>query len=186
MRRATVAVVVAFVVAALAGSVAGAHSEQGLMKVRADPGDGDGTVVVRAELVYGNDLDAASSATVTVEAFGPNGAAIPATPLDAEGDGVYRTTLSLPVAGLWTVRATATGPAAVAEATFDHVLRTRASPTAIDEPAPVSDQASGRTQDGPSQESGSEPWPVVLVIAAVIVLLVGAGVGVLRMRSHRA
>jgi hypothetical protein len=92
--------------------------------------------------VYANDRDPVSSATVTVEATGPNGATVPPRPLEGQGNGVYTAVLALPVAGSWTLRATSVAPEASAEVRFEAGA------------APATTTTTGTTTTGPPRATG--------------------------------
>jgi hypothetical protein len=78
-------------------------------------------VEVHARLVYANDGDPVPSASVTVDALGPDGTTVPAVPMVSQGNGAYTAELNLPGAGRWTVRAASTSPDAAAEVGFEAV-----------------------------------------------------------------
>ncbi|MFO7591031.1 MAG: hypothetical protein R6X23_09040, partial [Acidimicrobiia bacterium] len=109
-------VLVAGVVLAIVApaGVATAHGDEGKMQLEATA-SGPLQAFVRATVIYENDSEVALGATVTVEASGPDGQSLPPTPLVEAGDGRYEATLTFPVAGAWTLRATAADPAATGE-----------------------------------------------------------------------
>ena len=105
-----------------------AHSDKGRLALQATRAGQPLGVQVRARLVFANDGDPVSTATVTVEATGPNGQTVAPRALASEGDGVYTTVLGLPVAGTWTLRANVLEPEADAEIPFEAVA---APPTTV-------------------------------------------------------
>jgi hypothetical protein len=119
VRRPILLTTAVFLLLLVGASPVMAHSDTGLLVLEATGSAGPPGVQVRARLVYANDRDPVSSATVTVEATGPNGTAVPPRPLESEGNGVYTAVLALPVAGSWTLRATSLAPEASAEVRFE-------------------------------------------------------------------
>ena len=186
--RLAVAATVAIAGVLLGSGSSGAHSDQGLIKLRAEPSDPASTVVVRAELAYANDLGAASSATVSVEAIGPDGATMPAAPLESEGGGNYRTTLTLPAAGRWTLRVTSATPAAIGEVVFDNPRRAPTAPTpaTIDVgDAPATTERALDTRVAQSEDGGGpNRWLIIAAVGVVVAVLVGAAVGLQLVRTR--
>lgn len=106
-------------VTALLASPAGAHGETGVLTVEAGHPAGQGVHYI-VRLTYENDGDAATGATVTATAVGPDGSAlapVELTPLDS--DGRYANVVNFPSPGSWTVRFAASEPEATAEVVED-------------------------------------------------------------------
>jgi hypothetical protein len=163
-------------------SVAAAHSDQGLMEVTATPGAQPLSAEVRAKLVYANDRDPVSSASVTVEAIGPAGEVL-SVPLASQGEGVYTGVVQLPAPGSWQFRATAGTPSAVAETVFEaSTSPTTTSPAAVDavdrESVPVVDRSGG-------SDGGGSGWFVPAMFGLIIVIVV-VGFAVAWSRRRRA
>lgn len=121
---------------------------------------------VRATVIYENDSEPALGAAVTVEATGPEGQTVPATPLSEVGDGRYEATLTFPSAGAWTVRAVATDPAATGEvsATIDE------SVASVTTTVPDVEIAESRRARASGEDDGSS-----LVVPIVAVAVIGLG-----------
>lgn len=188
-RLATVGALSAFGVAVLAalGAPAGAHGAEGTMGIEVTPGTGLLTARVRVLLEYANDRDVAPGATVVAEARGPGGQTVGPQPLTDQGRGVYEATLTMPVAGTWTVTVRAANPSATAQA--DVVIA--AAPTATTARPPTGDvrtssdrEARGTRAGRDGDEGGSGTAPIAL---AIVALAAGVGIGwVVVMRRRRA
>jgi hypothetical protein len=168
VRCGTTVALAVLVIVAVDASGASAHGDQGLLALEANAGRQSLTVEVRARLVYANDGDPVSTARVTVDALGPDGATVPAAAMASGGDGTYAAELRLPGAGAWTVRATATNPTANAEIRFDAVPATTTTTT----------PARQTTQDDPPASPDDGNGSGSAVLAAVIGLMVLLGVAV--------
>lgn len=97
----------------LGAAAAGAHQDEGVIKVLAvaldDTGHGDYEVTLH----YGSDGRPAIDATVTVAGDGPDGMVLsPVTLGPADTPGTYRGRVEFPAAGAWTVRISSVEPAA--------------------------------------------------------------------------
>lgn len=159
--------------------VATAHGDEGKMQLEATA-SGSLQAFVRATVIFENDSEVALGATVTVEASGPDGQTVPATPLVEAGDGRYEATLTFPVAGAWTLRATATDPAATGEVAF----------TATETAAPVTtttvpevDVAEPRRATAPADDD--EGSSLVVPIVVVVVIGLGAAIGAWVLQRRR-
>ncbi len=97
-----------------ASSPAHAHGPIGIFQFQHGNQNGPLRVDFRVRLIYANDTDPVTrGATVTVKGIGPEGAALPATPLTYTGtDGYYETTITFPVTGSWTMTFLSENPAA--------------------------------------------------------------------------
>jgi hypothetical protein len=150
-----------------------AHSAEGLLALEATASPEPLSVQVRARLVYANDRDPVSSATVTVEATGPNGATLPPRPLESRGDGVYTAVVVLPAAGAWTLRATSSAPDASAEVRFEadasRPTTTNATTTTTSEPAPR--EAEPLPTSASVDDDGGGGWFLAVGAIALIVAL---------------
>jgi len=156
------------------GSPGLAHSDTGLLSLETSPAPQPLGVQVRARLVYVNDRDPASSATVTVEGTGPNGATVPPTTLVSQGDGVYTRVVVVPTAGPWTFRARSATPAATAETQFaidrmQFPTTTTVAVTTTTAPAPPTTAP----ERADASDGGSDSGGAWLLAAAVIVLVAG-------------
>jgi hypothetical protein len=162
-------VVGALLVSCAATSTALAHSDDGVFAgLDATPGTVSLEVQVRARLVYANDGDPAPGATVTVDALSADGVVAPAAALHDNGDGTYEGPLLLPTPGAWTIRFTATTPAAAGEMAY------------VAEPAPTTTSTTREPDLDASGDGGggavllgvAGAGAAVLVLAAVVLLLV--------------
>jgi hypothetical protein len=166
-------------------SAAVAHSELGLMTLDAAAGREALSADLRARVVYANDREPASSATVLVSGVGPAGAVLPASPMTGGADGVYTAAVLLPGPGTWSFRATATTPEAAAETTF--TAAAPPAPTSV--PTGGSERATGRsTATNDADANGGSGWAVpAIAIAVVLVVIAAVAVTVGRhLRSARA
>jgi hypothetical protein len=157
-----------------------AHSDTGLLSLETAPAHPPLSVQVRARLVYVNDRDPVSSATVTVEGTGPNGATVPPTALVSRGDGVYTATVTVPVAGAWTFRARSTAPTAAAETQVavdrpPPTSATAAATTTTTSPAAPSSTTPARADTPPDDGGdGGGLWLAATVAIVLIAVAVGA------------
>ncbi len=148
-----------------------AHSSDGELTLEASR-QGAG-VEVRARLVYANDLEPVSAATVTLEGAGPAGSLVPPQTMERQGNGIYRAVVTPPTAGSWTFRVSSATPTATAALTFE-VAATTTTTTASS--VPPERRESRKSDDrGPS---------TTLMAAAVGGLIVAGALG-LRLRSRR-
>ena len=138
---------------------------------------------VRATVIFENDTEVAVDATVFVDATGPDGATVPATPLVEAGDGRYEATLTFPVAGAWTLRATATDPAATAEVAF---AATETAAPATTTTAPDVEVAEPRRATAPDDDDdGSSLAVPIIAIAAIAAIGIGAAAGAWVLQHRR-
>ncbi len=162
------------------GMVAAAHGDDGKMQVEATP-TGSLQAFVRVTVIFENDSEVAIGAGVNVDATGPDGAIVALTPLVEVGDGRYEATLTFPWPGAWTVRATATDPAATGEVSVT-VTETAAATTTTSAPD-VEIAESRRARGTPDDEGSSLLVPIVVGVIGVIG--VGAAVGVVLLQRRR-
>jgi len=160
--------VAALAAVALLGSIgpAVAHGDEGRMQLEVTP-SGPVAAFVRATVIFENDSEPALGAAVTVEATGPEGQTLPATPLTEAGDGRYEATLTFPVAGTWTVRAVATDPAATGEVTAAITEAVAATTTTTVPEVEIAESRRARASD---EDDGSS-----LVVPIVAVAVIGLG-----------
>jgi len=184
--RRTFAVFVTIVAAlVVTNAVAFAHSESGVLGIEATPGGGPLTVNVRVLLEYSGDRHVVPGATVVAAATGPNGTAVPDTPMTDRGEGRYEVTLTVPSPGPWTVTATAIDPSASTTASVQ--VTDRPSPTTTPTASPPDDRDgssdrvdSVRDRDG----GGDDGWIGAGAIGALAVVAVGAATVVLARRRR--
>ena len=145
------------------------------------------SIRVEAGLVYANDDELATGATVTATATGPGGATAGPVPLSRldEDSSVYGGDLTVPQPGSWQVQVTSTEPTAEASATVAVAQATTTTApatttTAAEAPtttaateAPETSTAAA-TQDEDDDGGDSNAGLIALVVAAVVV--VGGGV----------
>jgi hypothetical protein len=163
-----------------AASPAAAHSDTGLLSLETSAAAQQPLEIrVRARLVYVNDRDPVSGATVTVEGTNATGATLPPTPLASQGDGVYTAVVTVPGPGAWTFRATSSEPDASAETTLavaraPIVTTTTAPATTTARAAPPTgtpDRADAST-DGESDSGGL--WLLAAGAVVLVAVVVGA------------
>ena len=95
-------------------------------------------------------------------------------PLAYDADGVYAGELALPPGGPWTVRVTATDPAATGEAVYTPPPPTTTPATApATTPAPSDDTRLTGERAGSGSDSDDTPIGVLLAVAAAFVVLSG-------------
>lgn len=155
------------------GVAAFAHGEDGVFSgTEALPTGGDPlTVSLRARLLYVNDNEPAPGATVTVDAVGAGGVAVPPTSLTDNGDGTYEGTLVLTAPGAWTLRFTATTPNAATEVAY-----TAEAPTTTTAPPTTTTRAPRAGDDDDGIGTG------ILVLAVMAVAAIVASGWLLRRR----
>lgn len=177
-----VPLVVSMVVVGGSARMGAAHSAVGTLGIEALPGSEPLTAKVRALLEFVNDGHPVPGAVVSASAVGPSGSTIAPVPLSDSGDGLYEGTLTMPVAGQWTVTVTAVEPAATTSATVDVADTARAPvPTTSPPDAPSTTRVDRFDR---SEADGSGSNDVILVVAGIafVGLLVGGAVLVLRSR----
>lgn len=188
-RRVVLAVAVVGALVLGVAHVAVAHSEFGLMTLDAVRGAAPQSAELRARVVYANDREPVSTATVTVDGSGPGGAVLAPVPMTGGADGVYTVSVQLPAPGDWVFRATATAPEATAEATFTATAppSTTAPPsddgaqTAKRPAGPAANPADDAAGDGGEGGDGGD-W---LVPVAALVVALATVVVVVRGRRRR-
>lgn len=184
VRSVAAAALIAIVVALSAGP-ATAHSGQGLLELEARAGATPLSVKFTASLVFANDLEPVSTASVVVRAFGPAGETVGPIEMASTGEGKYTTDITLPSGGPWKLQATATDPDALSEIAYNTVdpAPTTTQP-ATSNPSPGTPTATGAA-GSPSSTDGSGPnWLFAILIALVLVLIGVVGVAVLRTRER--
>jgi hypothetical protein len=174
-------VAVALTVVLAAAGAATAHGDEGKMQLEATA-SGPLQAFVRATVIYENDSEVALGATVTVEASGPDGQSLPPTPLVEAGDGRYEATLTFPVAGAWTLRATAADPAATGEVAF---TATETAVPVTTTTVPEVDVGEPRRATAPADddEGSSLVVPIIVVVAIGLGAAIGAWVFQRRRRA---
>lgn len=177
LRHFVLVVGVVLAVFTTAGAAA-AHGDEGRMQLEATA-SGSLQAFVRATVIYENDSEVALGATVTVAATGPAGQTVEPTPLVEAGDGRYETTLTFPVAGAWTLQATATDPAATGEAAF---TASETAAPATTSTLPEIDVAEPRRATAPADDDGSS---LIVPIVAVVAIGLGAAVGAWVLQRRR-
>jgi hypothetical protein len=168
---------------------AAAHSEFGLMTLDAVGGAEPQSAALRARVVYANDREPVSTATVTVEGTGPGGAVLAPVPMAGGADGVYTVTVRLPASGDWTFRAAATAPEATAEAGFTATAppstTVPASPSGGGDGAQATGRSAGSAASAAADAGDGAGWPVPVAIVALVVLGLATAVVVVRGRRRR-
>jgi hypothetical protein len=161
-----------------------AHGEEGSMTITKAEPTSPTSIRVEAGLVYANDDDIATGATVTASATGPGGATVAPVPLSRldEDSSVYGGDLTVPQPGSWQVQVTSTGPAAEASATVEVAQATATTaPASTSTAAPSTTAAteSPETSTAAATQSGDDDGDsntglIALVVAAIVVI--GGGV----------
>ena len=182
----SIAVLAAFLATS---AVAFAHSETGVLGIEATPGSSPRTVNVRVLLEFSGDRHVVPGATVVAAATGPDGIAVPDTPMTDRGEGRYDVTLTVPAPGTWTVTATAIDPSASATASVQVTdelppTSTQPSPPADDRPASTDDRTARADSSRRSDGSGGDGWIGVAAIGALVVVAVGVAAAVVARRRR--
>jgi hypothetical protein len=170
----------------LTAGPAAAHGDEGTMEVvTAEPG-APLTVTVEVGLLYANDDDLATEATVAVILTGPDGTTIGPVDVPLDRDAIYATAIEVPGPGTWTLAFTAENPAATATATVEVTeapSTTEAPPTtgappttettSTDPTTSAAPPTTGEGADADSDDDSSSALPLLLGAAAVVI--VGGG-----------
>jgi len=98
---------------------AAAHGDEGTMEVLVAEAQSPTEIYVEVGLLYANDDDLATEATVTVTATGPEGRTVGPLDVPVLEDARYATTVTVPGAGDWALAVSSTGPTASATATVE-------------------------------------------------------------------
>jgi hypothetical protein len=185
---------------------AGAHDGDAVLAVEVHPAGQSIHYIVR--VTWANDGHAALDATVTATAVAPDGTQLTPVPLvPADEDGRYAGVVDYPAPGAWTVRitsidptgtleqpqeVTATAPTQAPDVTTGDASEGGFAPA--DDGTGASAEESGDSADGAAQAPASEDagsdgddagFPVLLVVAAAAVVLVGAVTAVNIIRRTR-
>lgn len=166
---------------------AGAHGDEGEMTViAAEPGADPDTVRVEIGLLYANDDDLATEATVTATLTNADGQTVGPVPVPRIEDARYGTEIAVPSPGTWTVVVTSTNPDAESD---PQTVEVSAAPsttatTASDgdgatEPSPLiapAPDASGASASAPTESSDdSSVLPIVIIVVVVVVIALAIG-----------
>ena len=178
IRQCALALVLGCAVVVTGAGAGFAHGDEGLLELEASAGREPLTVDVRARLVYANDRDPVSGATVTLDGVGPSGATLAPAPMTSAGDGIYTATVRLPSAGAWKLNAVAITPSAVAEIGIDTVqpaTTTTTQPNRGGEPrGPIA-----------TEEDGSGDGFLVVAVIVGVLILGGGMIALFVQRSRR-
>lgn len=162
-----------------------AHGDEGELTVITAEQAGPLEVRVEVGLLYANDQDLVTDATVTVSATGPDGATVAPTPLENEEGAKYGGTLAVPAPGSWTLSFASEEPTAEATTTVEVVAEaptTAPESTTSSEPATTTTEATETTEttttttsppDSEDESGGSNP-ALPVVVAVVVVSVAGA------------
>jgi hypothetical protein len=163
---------------------AGAHSEDGVMELTAEPSGR--RVEVQVVLTYANDGEPAEAATVTAFATNDRDEATGASDLPRTGRGTYAGAVTVTGAGVWTVQATADGPTAAASAvvTVDDTTTTTDATTTTRPAAGGNDADTAGSASTAESANDDDSSTVVVVAIAVIVTAVGVAAAVLVRRRN--
>ena len=104
---------------AAAPGIAAAHGDEGDMTVVTAKQGGERTIDLEVGILFSNDDELATDATVTVTGTGPDGAVLAATPLPRTEGAKYGASVDVPVEGTWNLTITSTRPDATAQATVE-------------------------------------------------------------------
>jgi hypothetical protein len=178
-----------------ASGPAGAHEGDAAFAVEVHPAGQSIHYIVR--VTWANDGHAALDATVTATAVAPDGTQLTPVPLSpADADGRYAGVVEFPAPGAWTVRITSINPTGTLEqpqevaATAPTQAPDVTTGEATDGGFAPADDGTGASADQPgegaddaaqapaSEDQGSDGddggFPVLLVVAAAAVALIGA------------
>jgi len=161
----------------LLAAPAAAHGADGALALETQTTNDPAMVEIRARLTYANDDEPAPGASVTVDGTGPKGESLATQAMTAAGTGIYAATVQLPASGTWTLRVSASTPNAVAEIEYS-TAASATTTTAADAAGAVSEPATSSTSDD------SSDWVLPVALGAIIVILVGGAVLVLRKRAR--
>ena len=175
------ALVVTLGAAAVAAAPAAAHSDDGEMTVTRADATGDTTVEIEVGIVYTNDDDLATEATVTATATISTGATVGPIDVPNTNDALYAATIELPEAGVWTVSLSATDPTASATAEVDTTAvtpTTTAAPTTSMTRGPTTTVSAAKAPSpqaasAPEQDDSSAIPPALIAVIAIIIIAVG-------------
>ncbi|OWY62727.1 hypothetical protein B7486_56890, partial [cyanobacterium TDX16] len=124
----------------LVPGAASAHDDNADLTFESDPvGDaGPLSLDLRVGATYSIDGEQVEAATMSVTGTGPDGATLPATPLEPvpETVGLYGAELAFPVGGAWSLTVTSTDPAGELAVQVD-VPEGSGTTTAAEEPTPT-------------------------------------------------
>lgn len=177
----------------IAGS-ASAHGAEGEMTVITAEPAGAFEVRLQIGLLYANDTELATEATVTVTGVGPDGNTLRPTALPREEGAKYGTTLTGLANGPWTFTIVSTGPAATATASVEVPVdqqssTTTPSPTTTAAPATTVAPDTTTTTSAPvvsgDDAGSSESNPAVIAAIAIATIAVVGGL-FLFLRSRRS
>lgn len=169
----------------VAAGAAPAHSDEGTMTITKAEATGPTAIRIEVGLVYANDDDLATGATVEARLTGPAGATVGPVPLSRldEDSSVYGADVTVPQPGAWQVAVTSTEPAASASAevevqgatttTAAQTTTTAAAPTTepgTSVPATTTAAAGG---DGDGDDDGGSKTGLIAALVAVGVVLGG-------------
>lgn len=176
--------------------IAAAHSDDGEMTVtKADAVDAT-TIDLEVGLLFANDDDLATEATVTATATSASaGASAGPVTLPNVGDALYGVRLEVPGPGVWTITVTSTEPAAEATVEVDTAAATSgpdqsAPTTAIVPPTteaadrPTETTATPTTSAEDPADTSAIPPMLIGVIALVVVLVGGAAFAAIQRRER--
>jgi len=178
MRRLSVLSLAVPVVLLLSAAPAVAHGSDGELLLETRPTNDPATVEIRARLTYANDDEPAPGASVTVDGTGPKGESLATQAMTAAGAGIYAATVQLPASGTWMLRVTATLPSAVGE--IEYSTAASATTTTTDATGTIAAPATNSTAHDDSND-----WLLPATLGAVIVILAGGGIVILRNRARQ-
>lgn len=175
---------------------ASAHGDGGTMTVITAEQDGPLAIHLVVGIVYGNDGDPATGATVSVTGTGPDGAKLAETRLPRQQGAKYGATFDVPAKGSWRLTVTSGAPEATATATVEvteelpttEPATTAAGPAGTSEPpgttgpseTTVAPSIEPRTADAPGQSAAAEKddstnWGLIAVVGGIVLVVVIAG-----------
>lgn len=177
----------AVLVAAIALALpAEAHDDLGLISIVAEEQSGSLAVDYEVLLVYSEDKEPVTDASITVVAERPGGTTLGPVSMQATPDpGRYRATISFPEPGAWTVRFAALTPRATLEQAF-----TLPAPTTEPDQPERSTTTTGelrlRPADPDEQDDDGDGLGVVGIAAAAAVATAVVTAAVAAVRRRRA
>jgi hypothetical protein len=185
---------------------AGAHDGDAVFTVEVHPAGQSIHYIVR--VTWANDGHPATGATVTATAIAPDGTQLTPVPLaPADSDGRYAGAVEYPSPGPWTVRITSIDPTGTIEQPQEVTATATQAPDvttgdatdggfapADDGTGASADESGGNADDAAQAPAGEDTssggddsgFPVLLIVAAAAVALIGAVTAVNIIRRTRA
>lgn len=182
LERVLLAICAVALATVVASGAAFAHGAEGNMTViSAEPASAT-EIKIEIGLVYTNDDELATEATVVATLTGPDGTAVGPVDLRLRTGAIYETTVAVPATGTWTVDIESAEPTSSATAVVEVTGQAPAT-SATSTSLPSTTLATSVALPASAVESASSSPPWVLIVAAALVIL-GAG-ALVSLRARR-